>query len=225
MKIRTGSEFVDIIDEYLKEKKISRRQFCALIEIPNSTVASWKSKNVMPSVELVAKVARFMNVSLDWLVYGEIFENDSKENTLNNIYSRKSIQYRIEIILRQKFYQKIPDTSKAYESRYIHELFLNDIVEFEIFENWVLGKGYISDNVLPEISKRLEVPLQWLLTKDEYHQEDFDEFIYSLAIKWNGLIKGIDSADEEDQKFVDHYIKSQLERRKLKQQLNNSNND
>ena len=69
--VRSGAEFVEIIDDFLKKKEISRRQFCSLIDIPNSTIASWKSKNVMPSVELVAKVAQFMKVSLDWLVYKE----------------------------------------------------------------------------------------------------------------------------------------------------------
>ncbi len=72
-RIRTSAELVDILDSYLKEKKISRRQFCNLIDVPNSTIASWKSKNVMPSVEIVVKVARFMNVSLDWLVYEDNF--------------------------------------------------------------------------------------------------------------------------------------------------------
>ena len=64
----TFSELVEILENYLKEKKISRRQFCALVDIPNSTISSWKAKKVLPSIELVAKVAKFMNVSLDWLV-------------------------------------------------------------------------------------------------------------------------------------------------------------
>lgn len=75
LKIRSSAELVEILENYLKEKKISRRQFCALVDIPNSTISSWKSKNVLPSIELVAKVAKFMNVSLDWLVYGEQFDN------------------------------------------------------------------------------------------------------------------------------------------------------
>lgn len=69
--MRTCGQLVEILEAYLEEKKISRRQFCALVDIPTSTIASWKAKNVLPSIELVAKLARFMNVSLDWLVYGE----------------------------------------------------------------------------------------------------------------------------------------------------------
>ena len=133
--MRNGIELVDILDNYLKEKKLSRRQFCALTDIPNSTIGTWKSKNVMPSFELVAKVAKFMNVSLDWLVYGEIFENATAANNNENPYSRVNIQYRIEIIMRQKYEHKIPDKTKTHDSRYLHELFLNDIVEFEIFDS------------------------------------------------------------------------------------------
>ena len=75
--MRTSAEFVEILDEYLKSKGLTRRQFCNLTDIPESTIGTWKSKNVMPSVELVAKVAKFINVSLDWLVYGEIDEIDN----------------------------------------------------------------------------------------------------------------------------------------------------
>ena len=75
MKIRSTAELVEILENYKKKKKISRRQFCALVDIPNSTISSWKAKKVLPSIELVAKVAKFMNVSLDWLVYGEQYEN------------------------------------------------------------------------------------------------------------------------------------------------------
>ena len=99
MPVRTSAEFVEILDEYLKEKKISRRQFSALVDIPNTTISSWKSKNLLPSIELVAKVAKFMNVSLDWLVNGEIAED--LDNSLENVCSRRSILYRIEIVLRQ----------------------------------------------------------------------------------------------------------------------------
>ena len=130
---------------YLEEKKISRRQFCALVDIPTSTIASWKAKNVLPSIELVAKLARFMNVSLDWLVYGENPETTLSENTDENPYSRKSILYRIETVLRQN--------NDDYELKSLHEKYLSDIIEYEALMNWVNGKSYISEEVLPKIAK------------------------------------------------------------------------
>lgn len=210
--MRSSAEFVEILENYLKDKKISRRQFCAIVDIPNSTISSWKSKNVLPSIELVAKVAKFMNVSLDWLVYGEQFDNANEQNTLENPCSRKSILYRIEIVLRQN------NQDYDYDIESLHQKYLSDIVDYEILANWVCGKANLPENVLPEIAKKLKVSLQWLLTKDEYHQENFDAFIYGLAKSYSGLLKGYDCLEKEDQKFIDNYIASKLELRQLKRE-------
>jgi len=100
---------------------------------------------------------------------------------------------------------------------------LSDIVDYEVLLNWVCGKANLPENVLPEIAKQLNVSLQWLLTKAEYHQEDFDAFIYGLAKLYSGILKGYHCLDEEDQKFVDHYIISRLELRQLKKKENEKN--
>lgn len=208
--MRTCGQLVEILEAYLEEKKISRRQFCALVDIPTSTIASWKAKNVLPSIELVAKLARFMNVSLDWLVYGENPETTLRENTDENLYSRKSILYRIETVLRQN------NDDYDYDLKSLHEKYLSDIIEYEALMNWVNGKSYISEEVLPKIAKKLNVTLQWLLTKDEYHQQDFDAYLFGLAKAYSGLVKGYDCLDEQDKRFIDSYIQTKLDYRRLK---------
>lgn len=208
--MRTCVQLVEILEAYLEEKKISRRQFCALVDIPTSTIASWKAKNVLPSIELVAKLARFMNVSLDWLVYGENPETTLRENTDENPYSRKSILYRIETVLRQN------NDDYDYDLKSLHEKYLSDIIDYEALMNWVNGKSYISEEVLPKIAKKLNVTLQWLLTKDEYHQQDFDAYLFGLAKAYSGLVKGYDCLDEQDKRFIDSYIQTKLDYRRLK---------
>ena len=208
--MRTCVQLVEILEAYLEEKKISRRQFCALVDIPTSTIASWKAKNVLPSIELVAKLARFMNVSLDWLVYGENPETTLSENTAENPYSRKSILYRIETVLRQN------NDDYDYDLKSLHEKYLSDIIEYEALMNWVNGKSYISEEVLPKIAKKLNVTLQWLLTKNEYHQQDFDAYLFGLAKAYSGLVKGYDCLDEQDKRFIDSYIQTKLDYRRLK---------
>lgn len=42
--MRSSFELVEVLEDYLKEKKISCHQFCALVYIPNSTISSWKSQ-------------------------------------------------------------------------------------------------------------------------------------------------------------------------------------
>ena len=212
--MRTCGQLVEILEAYLEEKKISRRQFCVLVDIPSSTIASWKAKNVLPSIELVAKLARFMNVSLDWLVYGENPETTLSENTAENPYSRKSILYRIETVLRQN------NDDYDYDLKSLHEKYLSDIIDYEALMNWVNGKSYISEEVLPNIAKKLNVTLQWLLTKDEYHQQDFDAYLFGLAKAYSGLVKGYDCLDEQDKRFIDSYIQTKLDYRRLKSKEN-----
>lgn len=215
--MRKSSEFVEILEDYLKEKKISRRQFCALVDIPNTTISSWKTKNILPSIELVAKIAKFMNVSLDWLVYGDLVENQVK--TYENPYSRESILYRIEIVLRQK------NADYDYDIESLHNKYLKDIVDYEVLKNWVEGRANMPEDVLPKIAKKLDVSLQWLLTKDEYHQQDFNAYIYGLANKYPDLLKGYNCLAEEDQKFIDQFIRSRLEVRRLRRQVESNKQD
>lgn len=208
--MRTTLEIIKILENYLKEKKISLRQFSALVDISHSTIITWKKKNTLPSIEFISKIASFMNVSLDWLVNGEIAEGT--DNSYENPYSRRSILYRIEIVLRQK------NLDYDYNIESLHNKYLKDIVDYEVLMNWVEGRANIAEDVLPKIAAQLDVTLQWLLTKDEYHQEDFDAHIYGLATKYPGLLKGYNCLNEEDQKFIDHYITSRLEINQFKRQ-------
>jgi len=213
--MRNGVELVEILDDYLRSKKISRRQFCSLVDIPNSTIATWKSKNILPNVELIAKIAAFMNVSLDWLVYGELFDNANEQNTYENPCSRKSILYRIEIVLRQT------TNDFDYDFQAQHEKYLKDIIDYETLINWSNYQTDIPETTLQNIASKLKVPLQWLLTKDEYHHEDDIKtygWLFGLAKQYEGLLKGYDCLEEEDQKFIDNYITSKLELRQLKRE-------
>lgn len=209
--MRTSAEFVEILESFLQRKKLSRRQFCALVDIPNTTISSWKSKNVLPSIELVAKVARFMNVSLDWLVFGEQFDDADKNNVLENPYSRRSILYRIEIAIRGKY------TVSIYDFETLYREYLSDIVDYEVLMNWVSGKANMSERVLPEIAKKLDVSLQWLLTQEGDKEIDSNGYLYGIAQAHPNLLKGYNTLDEEDQKFIDNYIETKLEIRQLKQ--------
>ena len=87
--------------------------------------------------------------------------------------------------------------------------------------NWAEYKVDIPESKLQEIAAKLKVPLQWLITKDEYHHEtDIKTYgwLLGLAKEHEDTLKGFAALDKEDQKFVDHYIASRLELRKLKRE-------
>ncbi len=210
--MRDGIEFVEILDNYLKEKGLSRRQFCSLTDIPNSTIGTWKSKNVIPSVELVAKVAQFMNVSLDWLVYGEQYENANSINTTYNPYSRRSILSRIEKYLIRD------DVDTGSDLQTLFKKYLSNIVEYEIISNWVCGKANLPEDVLPRIADKLDVSLQYLLSGNHYNKDDFDPQLYERAKKYSKFLTGYSTLEKEEQQFINDYIETKKENYRLKRE-------
>ena len=101
--MHSGIELVDKIDKLIKEKGISRRQLCADVGISNSTIATWKTKNILPTAELIGKVAKELNVSVDWLLYG----NDTEPPNKDDKYHRENIFYRIKILLQERSQHKV----------------------------------------------------------------------------------------------------------------------
>jgi len=59
----------------IKNKKVTQEISAKTCGIPINTWRGWGSKNIVPGVEDCIKIARFLNVSLDFLILG-------KENNL-----------------------------------------------------------------------------------------------------------------------------------------------
>lgn len=156
-----------------------------------------------------------MKVSLDWLVYGELFEGANEQNTYENTFSRRSIIYRIEIALRNA----TNDFDYNFESQ--HEKYLKDIINYEDLTNWENYKIELPESILQKIAEKLKVSLQWLLTgKDNASGTELEHYhwLLGLAKEHENHLKGFDCLDEEDQKFVDDYIASKLELRQLRKE-------
>lgn len=95
-EIRNGIELVEIIDLLCKSKKISRNDFCKDCNIPPSTIASWKSKNIFPTVDILALVAHNLGISFEKFVY----KTDEIEILLKNNEKKKTqLVNRLDTIL------------------------------------------------------------------------------------------------------------------------------
>ena len=206
--MRNGVELVEIIDNYLETKGISRRQFCSQIEIPPSTIATWKSKNILPTTELICKVAEFLNVSIDWLVNGE----DPKTEISIAAISRHTIMDRIETILRQN----TNSFQTPFEELYAEHL--GKIADFDFVNNWSLGRINVSESVITALANELKVTTDWLLTGREETDQVIDTYLYKLAKEHEGVLKGFDCLDEEKQKAISKEIADSLELRRLQRE-------
>ena len=192
-----GKKLVEMLDSYLKDNGLSRKQFCDDMGIPNSTLATWKSKNTLPPLETVDKIARYMKVSLTWLIHNT--DDDISINTPDDPTSRISIYYRIENQL------KSTHSGYNYEESMIAQ-YLSDIVDPLMMLQWSQGRIDIPDETLPKIADKLKVSIQWLMTGESYRQQDFNSHLYEVAKQHQEILLSIDSLGEEEIKFIREYL-------------------
>ena len=98
--MKNGIQLVERIDFLLKLKKQTRNEFCKSINIPPSTIATWKSRNIYPTVDVLSVIAFNLGVSLDWLVNGE--DDEVFIRKTNNDFSELSMKYLTELLQLEK---------------------------------------------------------------------------------------------------------------------------
>ena len=182
------------------QNKISRKDFCESLEIPYQTLASWKTKNILPPLETINKIAEYMNVSLGWLVTGK---KNNGNNTLDNPLSRVSILRRIKITL-QEIYKDYEEPDNIFGRH------LSDIVDQNLLINWSKGKVELPDGILQAIAGKLHVSYQWLTTADSYNQTDFNPYLYEVAKKNESFLYCLHNVTEEDLKFFKDYFNMKM---------------
>lgn len=95
MKETNGMKIVERIDIALRKKgENDRVQLCKILNIPKSTISGWSSLGNVPKLEQAFALARYLNVSLEWLVYGE--ENEQKSE-LEQKYSQLNESGKIAV--------------------------------------------------------------------------------------------------------------------------------
>ena len=78
--------FKDRLREEIEYKGILIKEISAEVGISNNTFLSYiNSRNVMPNVETAVKIAKVLDVSVEYLVTGEDYLNNSKTELLKEI--------------------------------------------------------------------------------------------------------------------------------------------
>lgn len=63
-------DFVERIDQKLKEKNLKRVAMLEDIGIDTSIMTAWKKRGTIPSGDVCIKIAEYLGVSVEWLVRG-----------------------------------------------------------------------------------------------------------------------------------------------------------
>lgn len=72
-------KLVERIDDLLKSKNQTRKALSASLGIPLQTISNWSVRGNLPSADVLLRIARYLNVSLEWLITGEDAEGLSPE--------------------------------------------------------------------------------------------------------------------------------------------------
>lgn len=194
--MKNGVELVETIDLLLKEKNLTRKDFCETINIPASTIATWKTRNIFPTIDVLSLIANKLNVSLDWLI-NDSSDFENRENILGK-YSRKSIRLRIYKALEKK-YKKTDErfTANFLENetilRELHRYyFTGGYVSYDTLLNWSKGRCDVDVYVFNEWAVSLNSTLQYILTGSELlipsekegYSKAFEKDLYDLALEF-----------------------------------------
>lgn len=64
-------DFVERIDQKLKEKNLKRAAMLEDIGVDISLMTAWKKRGTIPSGAVCLKIAKYLGVSAEWLISGE----------------------------------------------------------------------------------------------------------------------------------------------------------
>ena len=60
--------FADRVKYLRQSRELNQVQFAQKMEVTKQSVSNWENDNIMPSVEMLAKIADFFNVTADYLL-------------------------------------------------------------------------------------------------------------------------------------------------------------
>jgi transcriptional regulator with XRE-family HTH domain len=76
----SGKAITERIDSVLKEKNLKRKAVADAVGISLQPFTSWTNRGSIPAADTAIKIARFLGVSVEWLVTGEDPQGLSQES-------------------------------------------------------------------------------------------------------------------------------------------------
>ena len=153
-----GIVLVEKIDILIKELGLSRKAWSMQFGINPSTIATWRTRNILPPMETIEAIAEYFKVSIEWLISedstSELFDSQKIKS------SRKAIRDRIYASVASKIQERFETKEE------LHNYFFNDMPDFtfKFFYNWSEGRININEYVFEEIAFRIGVPLDYLIS-------------------------------------------------------------
>lgn len=177
-----GIDFINRIDKLLNDKGITRKDFASTINIPQTTMSSWKTNNSVPPIDTVVRIADTLKVSPAWLLFGSPMYSPDSE--IHSKASRTQIRNKIYSTIATKLQIENADNEKT------HNFFFENIPElnYETLLNWSKGLVNLDLHVFEDIAYSLGISLDYLFSDKEpskanLENASIDKKIYEAALR------------------------------------------
>ena len=204
----SGIKFINRIDDTLKDQNKTRKYLCEKLNILQGTMATWKTKDIMPPVDTIQRIANELEVSTQWLIDGDI--NFEENTNFLGAQSRKSIRERIYIALKNKYKDKDNRFTNDFLSNPIllkelhNYYFSGDFVTFNYLYNWSKGRCEIEFFKFNQLAIGLNTSLSFLITGSETlvstengYSTTFEKKLYDLALEFKNELYCLDCLTED----------------------------
>ena len=186
----SGKIFGEKIDILIKELGLTQNDLAKQINLSQSTIASWKSRNSLPPIETISLIADFFQVSIEWLVTDDSISGISDHKRIQ--LSRKDIRNRIYEIISKKTKNPNADNEISHNSFFTNMPSLS----YKILFHWSEGRINLNEYVLTDIAYTLGVTLDYLLSGTNNNTENqFAATDQILLEKAKRNLNGLNSLD------------------------------
>lgn len=204
-----GSDLVKKIDIVLKEKNLKRQALADYCGINAYTITDWIRRGNLPTFDVGLKISQFLGVSVEWLL-DENYENswlqyDDKVTTNDLWMSPSGIVRRLEIIIRQRF-----STEIKRDKYIVDELFFDCITDILSYDQILAAyKNHYEPTIIQlyEISKKLHLSLEWLITGKETNNIAIeDRYLLGIAKQFPNFLRYYNCLPKSDQKQIQELV-------------------
>jgi transcriptional regulator with XRE-family HTH domain len=182
---------VDRIDECLKYRNLKRLALCEAVGITTTAITHWSTRKGLPSADTAVLIARYLDVSVDWLIFGTVSDPTKAS-------SPQAIAERIENALNFLTSISIYTDETAWFKP------LETIIPIHSFYNWRTGRNYPDVATVQKIADAVGLHPYYLLTG--INESENDAFTSGLADKYESILKGFHCLTNENQKIIDVLI-------------------
>lgn len=74
--------FIDRLERLLKERNLQKKDLAEDVGISRTGISTWRVSGALPRADIAIRIAHFLNVSVEYLVLGDIGELDRKSDSL-----------------------------------------------------------------------------------------------------------------------------------------------